>query len=39
MKTRATMAFNNDCEVINDPYREERLLLSLLRQAAARSNS
>jgi para-nitrobenzyl esterase len=37
MKTRATMAFNNDCEVINDPYREERLLLAKLREVAARN--
>jgi para-nitrobenzyl esterase len=37
MKTRATMALNNDCEVINDPYRDERLLLAQLREAAARN--
>ena len=37
LKTRATMALNNDCEVLNDPYRDERLLLAQLRDAAARS--
>ena len=37
MKTRATMAFNNDCEVLNDPYRNERLLLAQLRDAGARN--
>jgi para-nitrobenzyl esterase len=36
-KTRATMAFNNDCEVLDDPYRDERLLLAQLREGAARN--
>jgi para-nitrobenzyl esterase len=37
-KTRATMAFNNESVVLNDPYREERLMLAQLREAAARSS-
>src|SRR5215471_1859325 len=37
MKTRATMAFDNDCELLNDPYRDERLLLAQIREGAARS--
>jgi para-nitrobenzyl esterase len=28
---RATMIFDNQCEVVNDPYREERLALAALR--------
>ncbi|HXP88432.1 MAG TPA: carboxylesterase family protein [Bryobacteraceae bacterium] len=28
---RATMEFNNECKVVNDPYREERLALNSLR--------
>jgi para-nitrobenzyl esterase len=28
---RATMMFNNECRVVNDPYREERLAISGLR--------
>jgi para-nitrobenzyl esterase len=28
---RATMEFNNECKVVNDPYREERLALNALR--------
>jgi len=39
LKTRATMALNNDCEVISDPYRDERLLLAQIRETAARGNS
>jgi para-nitrobenzyl esterase len=38
LKTRATMAFNNESEVLDDPYREERLLLAQLRDAAARNS-
>lgn len=30
---RATMVFNDECKVVNDPYREERLALSGLRKA------
>jgi len=28
---RATMVFNNECNVVNDPNREERLALNALR--------
>jgi para-nitrobenzyl esterase len=28
---RATMIFNNECKVVNDPYREERLALAAIR--------
>jgi para-nitrobenzyl esterase len=35
LQTRATMTFNDECAVLNDPYRDERLLLSKLREAAA----
>jgi para-nitrobenzyl esterase len=38
LKTRATMAFNDESEVLNDPYRDERLLLAQLREAAARNS-
>jgi para-nitrobenzyl esterase len=30
---RATMVFNNECKVVNDPFKEERLALAALRQA------
>jgi para-nitrobenzyl esterase len=30
---RATMVFNNETKVVNDPYREERLALAGTRQA------
>ncbi len=33
--TRATMVLDNDCEVVNDPYGEERKLLAKLRSAAS----
>jgi para-nitrobenzyl esterase len=29
---RATMIFNNECKVVNDPYRDERLALDSLRR-------
>jgi para-nitrobenzyl esterase len=32
---RATMIFDNECKVVNDPHREERLALNTLRQATA----
>jgi para-nitrobenzyl esterase len=38
LETRATMAFNDESEVLNDPYRDERLLLAQLREAAARNS-
>jgi para-nitrobenzyl esterase len=31
---RATMIFDNRCEAVNDPHREERLALASLRTAA-----
>jgi para-nitrobenzyl esterase len=31
LKDRATMIFNNECKVVNDPNREERLALKLIR--------
>jgi para-nitrobenzyl esterase len=34
---RATMIFNNECKVVNDPHREERLALASLREARATS--
>jgi para-nitrobenzyl esterase len=30
LQRRATMIFNNECEVVNDPYAEERLALNAL---------
>jgi para-nitrobenzyl esterase len=33
LKDRATMIFNNECKVVNDPNREERLALKLIRDA------
>ena len=30
--TRATMTFNNDCKVVNDPGKEERLAMAALHQ-------
>jgi para-nitrobenzyl esterase len=33
LKDRPTMVFNNECKVVNDPYREERLVI----QAVSRS--
>jgi len=33
-ETRATMILGNDCHVVNDPYREERLALNALRPQA-----
>jgi para-nitrobenzyl esterase len=30
---RATMFFDNECKVVNDPHREERLALSATRRA------
>jgi para-nitrobenzyl esterase len=32
---RATMVFNDECKVVNDPYREERLALNALRNPQA----
>ncbi|MEQ1946988.1 MAG: carboxylesterase/lipase family protein [Bryobacteraceae bacterium] len=31
---RATMIFNNECKMVNDPYKEERLAMNTLRPAA-----
>ena len=31
---RATMVFDNECKVVNDPHGEERLALASLRQGA-----
>jgi len=33
LKDRATMIFNNECKVVNDPNREERLALKVIRDA------
>jgi para-nitrobenzyl esterase len=33
VKDRATMIFNNECKVVNDPNREERLALKIIRDA------
>ena len=33
LKDRATMIFNNECNVVNDPNREERLALKVIRDA------
>jgi len=33
LKDRSTMIFNNDCKVVNDPNREERLALKAIRDA------
>ena len=33
LKDRATMIFNNECSVVNDPNREERLALKVIRDA------
>lgn len=33
LKDRATMVFNNECKVVNDPNREERLALKAIRDA------
>jgi para-nitrobenzyl esterase len=33
LKDRATMIFNNECKLVNDPNREERLALKLIRDA------
>jgi len=30
---RPTMIFNNECRVVNDPYREERLAMNALQPA------
>jgi para-nitrobenzyl esterase len=35
LQTRATMCFDNECEVLEDPYRDERLALAKLREAAS----
>jgi para-nitrobenzyl esterase len=32
LKDRATMIFNNECKVVNDPNREERLALKAIRE-------
>jgi para-nitrobenzyl esterase len=32
LKDRATMIFNNECRVVNDPNREERLALKAIRE-------
>jgi para-nitrobenzyl esterase len=34
LQSRATMFLDNECEVVNDPHREERLTLAKLRDAA-----
>lgn len=34
---RATMVFNNECRAVDDPYREERMALSAVRQSRASS--
>ena len=34
-----TMVFGNDCKVLNDPNREERLALKALRDAAPSSTA
>jgi para-nitrobenzyl esterase len=33
LKDRATMIFNNECKLVNDPNREERLALKIIRDA------
>jgi para-nitrobenzyl esterase len=33
LKDRATMIFNNECRVVNDPNREERLALKAIRES------
>jgi para-nitrobenzyl esterase len=38
LKTRATMVFNDECEVVNDPFGQERLALGKLRQSANRNS-
>ena len=37
LKTRATMTFNDECEVVDDPYGEERRALGKLRAAGGNS--
>jgi para-nitrobenzyl esterase len=32
LKDRATMIFNNECKIVNDPNREERLALKAIRE-------
>jgi para-nitrobenzyl esterase len=39
LRRRATMLFDNDCEVVNDPHSEERLALAELREQNAGSVS
>jgi len=34
LKDRATMIFNNECKVVNDPNREERLALKAIRETS-----
>jgi para-nitrobenzyl esterase len=38
LQTRATMFLDNECEVVNDPHRAERVALATLREEAARSS-
>jgi para-nitrobenzyl esterase len=33
LETRPTMIFNNECKLINDPYREERLVIRAVSKA------
>jgi para-nitrobenzyl esterase len=36
VKERATMVFNNETALVNDPYGEERLALQAIREKAGR---
>ena len=38
LQTRATMFLDNECEVVNDPHRGERVALAKLREEAARAS-
>ncbi|HLF09848.1 MAG TPA: carboxylesterase family protein [Gammaproteobacteria bacterium] len=38
LQNRATMFLDNECEAVNDPHREERLALAMLREEAARTS-
>ena len=36
---RTTMVFNNECKVVNDPYKEERLAIAEVTAARQNDNA